>query len=48
MEGVSDVAKKNVKKAHKAILINVKHMEAENDVVILIVNQAHKAMLINV
>ena len=48
MEEVSDVAKKDVKKAHKAILINVKHMEAENDVLKKDVKKAHKVILINV
>jgi hypothetical protein len=48
MEEVSDVAKKDVKKAHKAIQINVKHTEAEPDVIILIVKKEHKAVVINV
>ena len=48
MEEVSDVAKKDVKNAHKAILINVKHTEAEPNVVIKIVKKAHKAEVINV
>jgi hypothetical protein len=48
MEEVRDVMKKDVKKAHKAILINVKRMEAENDVLKKDVKKAHKAVVINV
>jgi hypothetical protein len=39
MEAESDVVILIVNQAHKAKLINVKHMEEEPDVVILIVKQ---------